>query len=76
MAFIFICSARILICCLGILYILFFSIMNFLCVQPRALTVSIRIGSIFHPWALMSFMRFSYFTIFSWIFSSEVLSLQ
>jgi hypothetical protein len=76
MAFLFICLAKILVCCLGMLYILLSSIMNFLCVLPRAPAMSIRIGSTFQPRALISLMRISYFTIFSWNFSSEYLSLQ
>jgi hypothetical protein len=76
MAFMFICSAKVLVCCLGILYILLISFMNFLCVLPRAPAVSTRIGSTFQPWALMLFKRLPYFTIFSWIFSGEYLSLQ
>jgi hypothetical protein len=76
MAFMFICSARILVCCLGNLYVLLISIMNFLCVMPRAPIANTRIGSTFQLWALMSFMRLSYFIVFSWIYSGEYLSLQ
>jgi hypothetical protein len=47
MAFMFICPARVLTCCLGILYILLISVMNFLCVLSRAPAVSTRIGSTF-----------------------------
>jgi hypothetical protein len=63
-----ICLARVLICCLGMLYILLISIMNFLCMLPQALAMSISIGSAFQPLALMLFMRFSYFSVFSYIF--------
>jgi hypothetical protein len=34
MAFMSICSARVLVCCLGMLYIILNSVMNFLCVLP------------------------------------------
>jgi hypothetical protein len=47
-----------------------------LCVLPRALTVRTRSGSTFHPLALMSSIRPSYFILFSSILSSEYLSLQ
>ena len=75
MAFMFICLPKILVCCLGMLYILLSFVMNFLCVLPQAPALSIRIGSTFQPRALMSLMRLSYFIIFSWNFSSEYLSL-
>jgi hypothetical protein len=47
-----------------------------LCVLPRAPTVSTRSGSTFHPLTLMSSIRPSYFTVFSFILSGEYLSLH
>ena len=47
-----------------------------LCVLPQALAMTIRSGSTFHPLALMSSIRPLYFTVFSFILSSEYLSLQ
>jgi hypothetical protein len=76
MACMYIYLARILVFCLKILYILLISIMNFLCVLPQAPAVSIIIGLTFQPLALMSFVRFSYFFVFSCIFFGEYLSLQ
>jgi hypothetical protein len=76
MGLMFICSVRVLICCLEMLYFLLISVMNILCVLPQALAVSMRIGSTFQPRALMSFMRFSYFIVFSCFFVGEYLSLQ
>jgi hypothetical protein len=64
MACMYIYLARILVFCLKILYILLISIMNFI------------IGLTFQPLALMSFVRFSYFFVFSCIFFGEYLSLQ
>jgi hypothetical protein len=55
----------------------FFSVdIVFLCVLPRAPIVSTMSGSTFHPLALMSSIRPSYFAVFSFILSSEYLSLQ
>jgi hypothetical protein len=65
MAFVFIFSTRILVCCLGILYILLIYVMNFLCVLPWAPAMNTRIGSKFQPQALMSFIRLTYFIVFS-----------
>jgi hypothetical protein len=72
MAFMYICSAKIFVCCLEILYIYFISVMNFLCVLPWAPTMSTRIVSAFQPWSLMSFIRFTYFLVFSWIFLGSI----
>jgi hypothetical protein len=47
-----------------------------LCVLPRAPAVRTRSGSTFHPLVLMSSIRPSYLTIFSFILSVEYLSLQ
>ena len=68
MAFMFICSASVLVCCLGMLYILFISFMDFLCVLPWAHAVSTNIWSLFQPLALLLFVRFSYFFVFSLFF--------
>jgi hypothetical protein len=40
MTFMLICSARVLVCCLGMLYILLISIMNILNVLPQVLAVN------------------------------------
>jgi hypothetical protein len=61
---------------LGIVYRFFRADIVFLCVLPRALVVSTRSGSTFHPLALMSSIRPLYFTIFSFILLGEYLSLQ
>jgi hypothetical protein len=61
---------------LGIAYKFFSIDIVVLCVLPRAPAVSIISGSTFHPLALMSSMRPSYFIIFSFILSGEYLSLQ
>jgi hypothetical protein len=39
--------------------------MNFLCVLPWAPAMNTRIGSKFQPQALMSFIRLTYFIVFS-----------
>jgi hypothetical protein len=64
MAFMFICSARVLVCCLEMLYIVLIFVMNFLCVLPQAPTISINIGFTFQPLVLILFMRFSIFFVF------------
>jgi hypothetical protein len=61
---------------LGIEYRFFNADIVVLCILPRAPAVSTRSGSTFHPLALMSSIRPSYFTIFSFILFSEYLSLQ
>jgi hypothetical protein len=61
---------------LGIVYKYFSADIIFLCMLPRALAMSTKSGSTFHPLALMSSIKPLYFIIFSSILSSEYLSLQ
>jgi hypothetical protein len=56
-------------------YIFFSADMVVLCVLPRAPAMSTKRGSTFHPLALMSSIRPSYFTVFSSILSSKYLLL-
>jgi hypothetical protein len=58
---------------LGIVYKFLRAVIVFLCVLPRAPTVSTRSGSTFQPLAWMLLIRPWYFTVFSLIFSSEYL---
>jgi hypothetical protein len=61
---------------LGIAYRFFSADIVGLCVLPLAPAMSTRSGSTFHPLALMSSIKPSYFSVFSFIFSSDYLSLQ
>jgi hypothetical protein len=76
MAFVLSCETIGSIRILGIEYKFLSADIVVLCVLPQAPTVSTRSGSTFHPLALMSSIRSSYFAIFSFILSSEYLSLQ
>jgi hypothetical protein len=76
MAFVLSCEIIGSIRILGIEYRFFSADIVVLCALPRAPTVSTRSGSTFHPLALMSSIRPSYFTVFSFILSGEYLSLQ
>jgi hypothetical protein len=51
--------------CLEMSYVLVIFVMNFVCVLVWARAVSISIGFTFQPLALISFMRFLYFFVFS-----------
>jgi hypothetical protein len=55
---------------------LFNSVIVFLWVLPLAHAVSVINGSTFQPLAFMSLINPWYFSISSWIFSREYLSLQ
>jgi hypothetical protein len=76
MAFVLSCETTGSIRVLGIAYKFFSVDIVVLCVLPLALAVSTRSGSTFHPLALMSSIKSSYFSVFSFIFSVEYLSLQ
>jgi hypothetical protein len=76
MAFVLSCETIGSIMVLGIMYRFFSADIVVLCVLLRAPAVSTRSGSTFHPLALMSSIRPSYFTVFSFILSGEYLSLQ
>ena len=65
MAFMYICSASVLVCFFGMLYILLIFVMIIWYMIPRVFAVNTNIGSIFQPLALMSFVRFSYFFVVS-----------
>jgi hypothetical protein len=75
MAFVLSCETIGLIRVLDIMYRFFSTNIVVLCVLPRAPTVSTKSGSTFHPLALMSSIRPSYFTVFSFILSGGNLSL-
>jgi hypothetical protein len=76
MVFVLSCETLGSIRVLGIVYKFFSADIVVLCVLPWAPVVSTRSGSTFHPLALMSSIRPSYFAIFSFILSGEYLSLQ
>jgi hypothetical protein len=61
---------------LGIEKARFSSDIVFLWVLPLAPTVSVISGSMFQPLALMLLINPRYFSVFSWIFFGEYLSLQ
>jgi hypothetical protein len=76
MAFVLSCKTIGSIRVLGIEYKFFSADIVVLCVLPRAPTVRTKSGSTFHPLALMSSIRPSYFIVFSSILFDEYLSLQ
>jgi hypothetical protein len=76
MAFVLSCETIGSMRVLGIAYKFLSADIVVLCVLSWAPTVSIISGSTFHPLALMSSIRPSYFIVFSFILSSEYLSLQ
>jgi hypothetical protein len=76
MAFVLSCETIGSIRVLGIEYKFFSVDIVVLCVLPWVLAVRTRSGSTFHPLALMSSIRPSYFIVFSSILSGEYLSLQ
>jgi hypothetical protein len=76
MAFVLSCETIGSIRVLGIEYRFLSADIVVLCVLPRAPAMSTRSGSTFHPLALMSSIRPSYFAVFSFILSGEYLSLQ
>jgi hypothetical protein len=76
MAFVLSCETNGSIRVFGIVYRFFSADIVFLYVLPRAPVVSTMSGFTFHPLALMSSIRPSYFAIFSLILSGENLSLQ
>jgi hypothetical protein len=76
MAFVLSCETIGSIRVLGIEYKFFSADIVVLCVVPQAPIVSTKSGSTFHPLALMSSIRPSYFIVFSFILFGEYLSLQ
>jgi hypothetical protein len=76
MAFVLSCETIGSIMVLGIEYRFLSADIVFLCVLPWAPAVRTKSGSTFHPLALISSIRPSYFAIFSSILSGEYLSLQ
>jgi hypothetical protein len=75
MAFVLSCETIGSMRVLGIAYKFLSADIVVLCVLPRALAVSTISGSTFHPLALMSSIRPSYFTVFLFILSGEYLLL-
>jgi hypothetical protein len=76
MAFMFSCQTISSIVVLGIEYKFLSADIVVLCVLPRAPAVRTKSGSTFHPLALMSSIRPSYFIVFYSILFGEYLSLQ
>jgi hypothetical protein len=76
MAFVLSCETIDSIRILGIEYRFFSADIVVLCVLPQAPAVSTKSRSTFHPLALISSIKPSYFNVFSFILSGEYLSLQ